>query len=69
MSGPASSFAARGGVAVDPQEATAASGGRGPGGILVLADIDSNALQVARDELRAEGHEVVTQVTDVSDRE
>lgn len=36
---------------------------------LVLADIDSNALQVARDELRAEGHEVVTQVTDVSDRE
>ncbi len=41
----------------------------GPGSILVLADIDSNALQAAAVELQAEGHRVVVQVTDVSDGE
>jgi NAD(P)-dependent dehydrogenase (short-subunit alcohol dehydrogenase family) len=39
----------------------------GSGSTLVLADVNEGALQSAADELRAEGHQVVEQVTDVSD--
>jgi NAD(P)-dependent dehydrogenase (short-subunit alcohol dehydrogenase family) len=38
----------------------------GSGSTLVLADVNEDALRSAADELRAEGHQVVERVTDVS---
>ena len=40
----------------------------GSGSTLVLADVNEGALASAADELRAEGYQVVEQVTDVSDQ-
>lgn len=40
----------------------------GSGATLLLADVDERALRSAADELRAEGYQVVEQVTDVSDQ-
>jgi NAD(P)-dependent dehydrogenase (short-subunit alcohol dehydrogenase family) len=39
----------------------------GSGSTLVLADVNDDALRSVADELRAEGHQVVERVTDVSD--
>jgi NAD(P)-dependent dehydrogenase (short-subunit alcohol dehydrogenase family) len=39
----------------------------GSGSTLVLADVDPQALSVTADRLRAEGYEVVEQLTDISD--